>query len=102
MLYHILGKEIEIHKMEKPAGGYGSIFEVFGNDTLKDIGLDNKFYYCATNGGRFSLRLPERSLNMNYELNEVQNHSQYLLSIFLRKSIFNGRLTNQYEEPHFL
>jgi hypothetical protein len=96
MRYFVLGKEIEIASMGKPPGGYGSIFEFNGDaEGLQEIGLKGKFYYCAAGIGRFTNELTIHTDTI--DLWEPKNH---VLSIFLKKCIFNRRLTNQFEAPY--
>lgn len=99
MLYYVLGQGIEITEMKKPSGGYGSIFEFSGDSqALQKIGLNGKFFYSAAGIGRFTNEL--KAHMDTYDLWEPKNPFQYVLSIFLYKSIFNGRLTNQFEAPY--
>jgi len=98
MLYHVLGKEIEITDMTKPAN-YGSIYEFNGdNNALEEIGLKRKFFYTTAGIGRFTNELLPQTDTC--DLWEPKNPFQYVLSIFLCKSILNGKLTNQFETPH--
>ena len=99
MLYHVLGKPIEIRSMKKPAGGYGSIFEFTGDaEALESIGLDGTFFYCATTNGRYTTELHPHTDTSN--LREPQNDYQRVLSYFLYKSIYNGKLTDQFASPY--
>ena len=94
MNYLVLGKPISINTMQKPKGGFGSVFEFTGNG-LTEIGLNQKFCFRCNHG--FSNELPI-SENQT-ELTLPKNDYQRVLSIFLEKCIRNGRLTEQYEEP---
>ncbi len=94
----VLGKEIEITAMKKPIGGYGSIFEFKGESrALGEIGLEGTFYYTTSGIGRFANELGLTTDTS--DLTPPSNEFQRVLSIFLYKSIFNGRLTNQFEAP---
>jgi hypothetical protein len=98
MKYLVLGKEIEIIGMRKPSGGYGSIFEFNGDSkALEEIGLKGTFYYTTSGIGRFTNELTKTTDTP--DLKEPSNEFQRVLSIFLYKSIFNGKLTNQYAPP---
>lgn len=95
MEYYVFGKPITIDIMQKPKGGSGSVFEFTGSNSLTEIGLNNKFWFKCKHG--FSNELPI-SRNQT-EIIEPKNLYQYVLSLFLEKCIFNGRLTGQFEEP---
>ena len=43
MDYFVLGKSITIDSMQKPKGDLGSVFEFAGNNSLNEIGLNQKF-----------------------------------------------------------
>lgn len=94
MNYLVLGEPISINSMQKPKGGFGSVFEFTGNG-LAEIGLNQKFWFRCNHG--FSNELPV-SENQT-EITSPKNDYQRVLSIFLEKCIRNGRLTGQYEEP---
>ena len=101
MIYYVLGKPILINSMQKPQGGFGSVFEFTGNDSLNEIGLNQKFWFkCNSYSyGGFSNELP---IDLNQtEITDPKNYFQVVLAIFLRKCIINGRLTGQFEEPCF-
>lgn len=95
MNYLVLGKPISIDSMQKPKGGFGSVFE-FSGSGLNEIGLNEKFWFRCNHG--FSNKLPV-SENQT-EIVDPQNDYQRVLSIFLEKCIRNGRLTGQFEEPN--
>ncbi|MBI3720283.1 MAG: hypothetical protein HY252_17020 [Sphingobacteriales bacterium] len=95
MNYLVLGKSVSIDTMQKPKGGFGSVFEFTGSDSLNEIGLNQKFWFRCNHG--FSNELPV-SQNQT-EIISPQNDYQRVLSIFLEKCIRNRRLTGQYEEP---
>lgn len=91
MNYLVLGKPLSIDTMQKPKGVFGSVFEFTGNSSLKEIGLNQKFWFRCDHG--FSNELPE-SENQT-EIISPKNDYQRVLSIFLEKCIRNGRLTGQ-------
>ena len=98
MKYMVLGKEIEITGMKKPSGGHGSIFEFNGDSmALEGIGLKGTFYYTTSGIGRFGNDLTPSTDTSN--LKEPSNEFQRVLAIFLYKSIFNRKLTSQFEAP---
>lgn len=98
MLYHVLGKQIEIEAMKKPAGGHGSIFEFTGDGAaLKSIGLEETFFYSTAFNGRYSNELS--IYTDTCDLCEARNEYQRVLSYFLYKSIYNGELTDQFAPP---
>ncbi len=81
MLYLVLGKEIEIFSMKKPENGHGSWFELEGDDALKDIGLNNKFWFRAPYF--FTNEFPVSDADL-YSL-EPKNDYQIVLSFFIHK-----------------
>jgi hypothetical protein len=81
--------------MGKSKGGFGSVFEFTGNESLNEIGLNQKFWFKSKHG--FSNELPI-SENQT-EITEPKNYHQVVLSIFLEKCIWNQRLVGQFEEP---
>ena len=91
MIYHVLGKEIEIYSFEKPIGGWGSNFEVTGNKALNEIGLNEKFWFRAPY--YFSNVAPIENVTNE---NDPKNDYQCVLAIFLHKSIVHGELTDQF------
>jgi hypothetical protein len=95
MDYHVLGKEISIYTMEKPKGGFGSVFEFTGSDSLNEIGLNQKFWFKYNHGFSNALPISENQTELVYPKDDYQR----VLAIFLEKCIRNQRLTNQYEEP---
>ena len=96
MKYQVLGKSIFIYSIEKPKGGFGSVFEFTGDDSLTEIGLSQKFWFRCNYG--FSNELPVSEHQR--EIVAPQNDYQRVLSIFLEKCIRNRRLTGQFEELH--
>ncbi|MCK9401908.1 MAG: hypothetical protein M0Q26_00775 [Chitinophagaceae bacterium] len=95
MNYLLLGVPVAINSMQKPKGGFGSVFE-FSGSGLEEIGLNEIFWFRCNHG--FSNELPISDNQI--EIVEPQNDYQRVLSILLEKCIRNGRLTGQFEEPH--
>ena len=91
MLYEIHGAKLLINSMKKPEGSHGSNFEFEGNNSLKKIGLEPKFWFRAP--FFFSNKGPIETVTYN---NDPVNEQQWILSIFLLKSIKNGKLTDQF------
>lgn len=94
MNYLVLGKPVSINTMQKPKGGFGSVFEFTGSG-LAEIGLNQKFWFRCNHGFINELPVSENQTEIFYP----QNDYQRVLSIFLEKCIRNGRLTGQYEQP---
>jgi len=91
MNYSLFGISVQIDDFKKPQG-YGSMFEDNGTESLKSIGLENKFYFQAPN--KFSLELPTNDGAQIYI--EAANDEQQLLAIFLMIAIRKGELMDQY------
>lgn len=91
MKYYVLGKEVEIISMKKPAIPQGAIFEVIGSKSLEEIGLKEKFYFLSPLGFCLKDECPESYL----EMEEGTLHQQ-LLGLFLQKSILKGELVSQF------
>ena len=95
MTYYVLGEEVEIKLMQKPAGGHGSVFEFSGSRSLEKIGLKETFYFQMPNKFSFKLPLPGHDFSMKH----ADTHYLSVLSIFLGKCIWNRKLVNQYATP---
>jgi hypothetical protein len=94
MHYHILGDEITIRKMARIKG---SVFSFSGSGLTK-FGLPNNFYFqmpCKI--------APAGEENID-EFGNLTNvvpltvHRK-ILSIFMGKNIWNGKIVDQYSEP---
>ncbi len=96
MNYSVLGKPISIKSMQKPTGGFGSLFE-FSGSGLNEIGLTEIFWFRSNHGFSNELPVSENQTEIVYP----QNDYQKVLSVFLEKCIINGQLTGQYEVPYF-
>ena len=92
MIYTILEKKFEIYSIQKPPGYHGSVFEVSGSESLREIGLEIIFWFKSQHG--FSNDLPES--NLQYEICKPENEYQGVLLLLLEKCIRNGKLVNQY------
>jgi hypothetical protein len=91
--YQIFGKEHIINVMGKPEGSHGSIFEIHGSESLKEIGLDKRFYFQAPD--KFSLELPNNDWALIYT--HAATYEQQILSLFLHRSIYHRKLVDQYD-----
>lgn len=94
MDYFVLGKLITIDSMQKPEGDLGSVFEFLGNNSLNEIGLNQKFWFRCNYG--FSNEIPV-STDQD-EFAPPSNDYQEVLSTILEKCISDGKLTNQFEK----
>lgn len=94
MEYIILGKSVIIDSMRKPDGTFGSVYEFNGNSTLKEIGLNETFWFKCNYG--FSNELPISTNQI--EITIPKNDYQRVLSFILEKSIKKGVLIGQFEE----
>jgi hypothetical protein len=88
MIYTILKTKFEIYSIQKPPGNHGSVFEVRGSESLKEIGLEKIFWFKCQHG--FSNILPES--NVQYEISKPGNEYQGVLQLLLEKCIRNGKL----------
>jgi len=94
MIYTILEKKFEINSIQKPPGYHGSIFEVRGSESVREIGLEKIFWFKSQHG--FSNILPES--NLQYEICKPGNHYQSVLLHLLERCIRNGgKLVEQFD-----
>jgi hypothetical protein len=91
MLYHILGKTVQIFAMQQPEGVPGSVFEFRGDKSLEQIGLKEKFYFQAPD--KFYL---DPQILPQDEKMPRKGVYQLLLSLYLQKSILHGELVHQW------
>jgi hypothetical protein len=92
MIYTILEKKFEIYSIQKPPGYHGSVFEVSGSESLREIGLEIIFWFKSQHG--FSNDLPES--NLQYEICKPGNENQGVLQLLLEECIRNGKLDEQF------
>ncbi len=92
MIYTILNKKFEIYSFQKPPGYHGSVFEIRGSESLREIGLDKIFWFKSQHG--FSSILPES--NLQYEICKPSNDYQGVLQLLLEECIINGKLVEQF------
>ncbi len=94
MHYHILGDQITINKM---ANITGSIFS-FSGTGLNKFGIPDNFYFQMP-----SKIAPAGEENIDQFGNLVNtvplNVYKKILSIFMEKNIWNGKIVDQYSEP---
>lgn len=95
MQYSIFGEQIAINEISKILG---SVFSISGTD-LSKVGLPNNFYFQMP--GNFALAKVENINPYGMLVNTIsESQEMYILSKFLGKCIFNGKLTDQFAEPY--
>jgi hypothetical protein len=95
MHYYLFGIQVHIEEMKKVPNG-GSNFEIKDDESLKQIGLNETFYFRAPDN--FSNDGPIENVTRDHW---SKNDEQWLLGKFLVNNIWHGEVRTQFDLDFF-